>query len=519
MHVGSAPEAVKLNSSNGLPIDGTNPLPTTGGGGGGGSLADVLLTDTAGALFVARDNGTTVTYFNLNTNAVYTPVGTIYAPSSGGGGGSALADVLLTDGTGALFVSRDNGISVTYFNLNTNAVYTPSGTIKPATLTDAQLRATALPVSGIFYQATQPVSIAASVSVTGPLTDTQLRAVAVPVSGTVTATGPLTDTQLRATAVPVSGTLAVTGPLTDTQLRATAVPVSGTFFQATQPVSGTVTATGPLTNTELRATAVPVSGPLTNTELRAASVPVIINPMTALSYNVAGVIAINTTLISVDCSQVRTITMQCVSMGTTGAVTYQFSNDQVTWTNATYQTSTGTTASGTITAVGISFITVLARYFRVQLTTATTAGTTTFTGFSADRPANLPITTQSVTGTVTATATQPFTPTASLLSSAATTNATSVKATAGTIYAISASNVGAAAAFLKIFNLATAPTVGTSVPALTIPIPATGQISLEFGPLGLRFGTGISFSITNLIADADTTAIVAAQVKLIISYV
>ena len=80
MHVGSAPEAVKLNSADGLPIDGTNPLPTTSGGGGGGSaLADVLLTDDTGALFVSRDNGTTVTYFNLNTNAVYTPTGTIYA--------------------------------------------------------------------------------------------------------------------------------------------------------------------------------------------------------------------------------------------------------------------------------------------------------------------------------------------------------------------------------------------------------------------------------------------------------
>lgn len=68
--------------------------------------------------------------------------------------------------------------------------------------------ATVQPVSGTFFQATQPVS--------GPLTDTQLRATPVPVSG------PLTDTQLRATPVPVSG------PLTDTQLRASAVPISGT---------------------------------------------------------------------------------------------------------------------------------------------------------------------------------------------------------------------------------------------------------------------------------------------------
>ena len=55
-------------------------------------------------------------------------------------------------------------------------------------------------------------------------------------------TGPLTDTQIRATALPVSGTFfpatqPVSGPLTDTELRAVAVPVSGSFFQATQPVS------------------------------------------------------------------------------------------------------------------------------------------------------------------------------------------------------------------------------------------------------------------------------------------
>lgn len=120
-----------LEDENGNPINALNPLPTTGGGAGGGALADVLLTDSNGAIFVSRDDGTTVTYFNLNTNAVYTPVGTISAPS-GGGGGSALADVLLTDETGAIFVSRDNGTTVTYFNLNTNAVYVPVGVISAA---------------------------------------------------------------------------------------------------------------------------------------------------------------------------------------------------------------------------------------------------------------------------------------------------------------------------------------------------------------------------------------------------
>jgi hypothetical protein len=101
--------------------------------------------------------------------------------------------------------------------------------------------------------------------VSGPVTDAQLRATPVPVSGTVAVTGPLTDTQLRATAVPVSG------PLTDAQIRATALPVSGPLTDtqlraATVPVSGTVTASGPLTDTQLRAASVPV-----DTELEAAA--------------------------------------------------------------------------------------------------------------------------------------------------------------------------------------------------------------------------------------------------------
>lgn len=81
------------------------------------------------------------------------------------------------------------------------------------------------PVSGTFYQATQPVSIGSTVNVNTGFTQA----------------------------------------LTDTQLRATSVPVSGTFYQATQPVSiagtpnvntGLVQA---LTDTQLRATPVPVS--------------------------------------------------------------------------------------------------------------------------------------------------------------------------------------------------------------------------------------------------------------------
>lgn len=70
----------ELLDENGDPITNANPLPVSGGGGGGGSaLADVLLTDDTGAVFVARDTGTAITYFNLNTNSSYTPTGFIQA--------------------------------------------------------------------------------------------------------------------------------------------------------------------------------------------------------------------------------------------------------------------------------------------------------------------------------------------------------------------------------------------------------------------------------------------------------
>lgn len=103
-----------------------------------------------------------------------------------------------------------------------------SGTVALDSVTLAALES----ISVQNFPGTQPVS--------GPLTDTQLRATPVPVSGTV-ATGGLTDTQLRAVAVPVSGTVTANVG-TGTQ------PVSGTVavsnFPATQTVAGSVTVSG-----------------------------------------------------------------------------------------------------------------------------------------------------------------------------------------------------------------------------------------------------------------------------------
>lgn len=99
---------------------------------------------------------------------------------------------------------------------------------------------------------------------------------------------------------------------------------------------------------------------------------------------------------------------------------------------------------------------------------------------------------------------------AARVSAAATTNATSVKAAAGQIYGIELANNAAYAVFLKLFNKASAPTLGTDTPVRTIQIPAGGRCDIS-RPLGMAFSTGIAYAITKLLADNDTTAVAAGD--------
>lgn len=129
-----------------------------------------------------------------------------------------------------------------------------------------------------------------------------------------------------------------------------------------------------------------------------------------------------------------------------------------------------------------------------------------------------------VGGSVTAVAsgtytTTPTTPSVSTINSAASTNASSIKTSAGSIYSGNFSNTGAAVAFVKLYNKASAPTVGTDVPFLTIPIPPGALVSIDVGTQGIRFLTGLALAITNLGPDTDTTAVAAGQVKSVIAWI
>lgn len=126
--------------------------------------------------------------------------------------------------------------------------------------------------------------------------------------------------------------------------------------------------------------------------------------------------------------------------------------------------------------------------------------------------------TQPVSGTVTANQGTLATPTANILNSAASTNGTVVKASAGTLYSITASNNNAAVRYLKLHNSTTV-TPGTTAVALIIPLPPGVVTSLNLGALGMRFGTGICLSITTGAADNDTGAVAAGEIKVMTSFV
>jgi len=96
--------------------------------------------------------------------------------------------------------------------------------------------------------------------------------------------------------------------------------------------------------------------------------------------------------------------------------------------------------------------------------------------------------------------------TSSRVKAAATTNATSLKASAGQIYSIDVFNNAAYTVYLKLYNKASAPTVGTDTPSWTMPIASGGGFSREF-PRGKTFTTGIAYAITKLEVDTDTTVV------------
>jgi len=236
--------------------------------------------------------------------------------------------------------------------------------------------------------------------------------------------------------------------------------------------------------------------------------------------------------------------IQVVSTGTAGTYIFEGSNDNVNFIAVpvfNQSTIIPVPINTAITATASSIMYVGAckfRYLRLRIVTAITGGSIqAFSNYSElplaltqqlignGTAANLLATVSGSLTTVTSVTTSgtPLAPaTPYILNSLATTNGALILTGTSGLHAFYASNIGATTAFVKLYNKATAPTVGTDVPAMVIPVPpdavtGIGIATLPIGHNGFRFALGLGIAITGGVADSDTTAVAAGQVKVILS--
>ena len=362
-------------------------------------------------------------------------------------------------------------------------------------------------------------AISADTGLAQPLTDAQLRASAVPVSAAALPlpTGAATEATLAAVQTllaTLNGTVGVhNAPFVD--------GAPGQVMLAKRRDSDSTTVADGDLNTlnmdeegRLKVASKPASYAATVGNVTSATSTVVVNTerFSNLMIHCAGTFA------GVNC------TFEGSLNSTNGTDGNWFAVQAIRSSANTIETTTGVLAAAPAYAWELSVNAL--RYFRIRAT-AWTSGAQVWTlipGTYATEP--IPgaqvSATQPISGTVTATVTGgtvlPVTPTTLFTNSAATTNATLVKNTAGTLWSIAVSNTNAAARFLKLFNLTTAPTVGTSVPVFTVAVPSGGTVLVNGGSNGIRFATGISLAITGAAGDLDTTAIGAGDVKVATTY-
>lgn len=93
-----------------------------------------------------------------------------------------------------------------------------------------------------------------------------------------------------------------------------------------------------------------------------------------------------------------------------------------------------------------------------------------------------------------------------------------IKASAGQIYGWYLYNNASSVRYVKFYNKATAPTVGTDVPVLTLSLPANAAANVSF-PSGVAFSLGIGIGATTGVADNDSGAPSANDVIVNVMYV
>lgn len=250
--------------------------------------------------------------------------------------------------------------------------------------------------------------------------------------------------------------------------------------------------------------------------------------ITALNANLAtGVATVGSTIVF----PAPLVGVSNLSIQVTGAfvatLVIQVSNDNINWVQLAgvgIQNVNNQNPQASITAVG-TYIVNIASFAYVRITcSAFTSGNAAVFMKVSDTPALVSVGGPLPTGTNTIgkaiiTGSTSMGMTIAKLLSAATTNATSLKASAGTLCGGTVSNNSAAVKFLHLYNKASAPTVGTDSPAFTILLPVGVTTLVDLGPVGGSFATGIAYSITGAAGDLDATVTAVNDVSGVLVYV
>ena len=311
----------------------------------------------------------------------------------------------------------------------------------------------AVPVTGTFYQATQPVSIASSVAVTGtfwqatqPVSLASLPSLAAGsnaigsitntafgISGTLPAFASTPTVNIGTIGtIATESTLSTLNTKIPSNLTVTSTRLLVDGSGVTQPVSGTVTAN--------------ISGSISNTSFA-------VTQATAASLNAT---VVGTGTFAVQAAQSGTW-----NIGTLTSITNAVTVSQGTATSLKTQAESyqgGTAVSST-------------NPLYVTVASSTSGGDSTFH-----------------------------------LVSAATTNATNIKASAGKVTGWYIYNSNASARKVNFYNSSTTPILGTTVLHSAIIIPGLAAANVSF-PNGIDFGTGIGIATVTELTDAGNTAV------------
>jgi len=101
--------------------------------------------------------------------------------------------------------------------------------------------------------------------------------------------------------------------------------------------------------------------------------------------------------------------------------------------------------------------------------------------------------------------------------SAGSTNADTVKASAGIVTGYYLVNTALTFRYVKLYNKASNPTVGTDTPRCVWGIPAESAANISFD-MPIAFATGIAIAIVTGIADAAVGAVAADDVAVTLHY-